>query len=124
MAYRIFTRGPWLRFGRICIVVALVFVSSYCTKNENQTTITELSIDEAYLVETYAKIADARDLHTVNYLKSESLFTVIDSTTDSLRIANTIRDLNMDPGRWLIIFRSIEQARNARSQEQESEQNR
>lgn len=83
---------------------------------------TELSSDETYLVETYVKIADARDLHTVNYLKSESLFTVLDSTTDSLRIANTIRGLNMDPERWLTIFRSIEQTRKARTQGQESEQ--
>jgi hypothetical protein len=122
MAYRKFARGPWSRLGRIVTVLALVFVSSYCTKEESPTLNAELTPDETYLVETYVKLADARDLHAVNYLKSESLFTVLDSTTDSLRIANTIRDLNLEPERWLVIFRSIEQTRSARSQGTESEQ--
>jgi len=80
-----------------------------------------MTADEAYLVDTYVRIAEARDLHTVNYLKSDSLFAVLDSTTDSLRIANTIRDLDLTPDRWALVFRSIEQAMDTGLQGQDRE---
>jgi len=127
MSYRFFSIDLWRRLSRICLVAALVFVSSYCTDGESQTEIKEISEDEAYLVDTYVKLVQARDLHSVTYLKSDSLFAVIDSTIDSLRIANTIRQLNQDPDRWVLIFRSIEQAMDTVSQGpqgKESEQRR
>ena len=76
----------------------------------------ELSEDEAYLVEIYRNIADARNQHPVNYLKSESLFTMLDSTIDTLRIANTIQELNDAPDRWILILQTIEQGKRNTSQ--------
>lgn len=127
MSYRAFSMALWRRLSRICLVAALVFVSSYCTDGESQTEIEKISEDEAYLVDTYVKLVQARDAYSVSYFKSESLFALIDSTTDSLRIANTIRQLNLDPDRWVLIFRSIEQAMDTvsqGSQGKESEQRR
>jgi hypothetical protein len=127
MSYRAFSMVFWRRLSRICLVAALVFVSSYCTDRESQTEIEKISEDEAYLVDTYVKLVQARDAYSVSYFKSESLFALIDSTTDSLRIANTIRQLNLDPDRWVLIFRNIEQAMDTvsqGSQGKESEQRR
>lgn len=39
---------------------------------------------------------------------AESLFTAIDTTTDTLRIANTITSINETPERWLTIFEVID----------------
>lgn len=97
-------------FVRIGLVAVLVFVSSYCTQNGKETENVELSPDETYLVDAYVRIAAARDLHAVTYEQSESLFAVLDSTIDTTRISNAIRALNADPGRWVFVFRSIEQA--------------
>jgi hypothetical protein len=113
----------WIRSGRVSFVVALVLLSSYCTSSDNQTKITGLSEDEAYLADAYIQIAQARDLNPVNYLKSESLFTMLDSTIDTTRIANTIRELNSDPDRWLLVFDSIERDLGS-SQGRESEETR
>jgi hypothetical protein len=99
----------WRHITRVFLIAGLVFVSSYCTDDESQTEITALSEDEAYLVETYVKLAEARDLRSITYFKSESLFAAIDSTIDTLRIANTIRALDTDPERWILVFRSIEE---------------
>ena len=102
------TRLIWTRFCRVSCVIAVVLLSSYCTGADNQPKIPELSEEEIYLADAYLMVADARDLHAVNYLKSESLFTVLDSTIDTTRIANTIRDLNEDPDRWLAVFERIQ----------------
>lgn len=115
----------WSRTSRIICVLALVVASSYCTNEKDRTKVTQLSEDEAYLVDAYVQVAAARDLYSVNYLKSESLFTLLDSTIDTLRIANTIRELDRDPDRWLLVFTSIEKKRkNSFSQGRGSEQTR
>ncbi len=69
----------------------------------------ELSPDETYLVDSYVKVREASDMHYVSDFKSDSLFAVLDSTLDTLRIANTIRALNRNPDRWTLVFRSIEE---------------
>lgn len=113
------------RTGPVALVVVLTILSSYCTNPESQTPNDDLSADEAYLVETYALIDRARDARSVNDLKSDSLFAVLDSTIDTLRIANTIRSLDEDPDRWILIFRAIEQKLSEMSQQgQESEEPR
>ena len=127
MACRVFSISLCRRLSRIVLIAGLVFVSSYCTDGESQTEIAALSEDETYLVNTYVRLAEARDLYSVTYFKSESLFAAIDSTIDSLRIANTIRELKLNPERWVLVFRSIEQAMGAGPQGlqgQESEQRR
>ncbi len=101
--------GPrWTRLGRVSCVVAAVLLSSYCTGPDSQTKIEGLTAEEAYLADAYVSVAQARDLYAVNYLESESLFTMLDSTIDTTRIANTIRELNKDPDRWLLVFESIQ----------------
>jgi hypothetical protein len=104
-------------------VIAAVLLSSYCTGPDNQPKIPELSEEEVYLADAYLRVADARDLYAVNYLKSESLFTVLDSTIDTTRIANTIRELNRDPDRWLVVFERIQRELDS-SQERESKDTR
>jgi hypothetical protein len=98
----------YARFVRVSCVIALVLLSSYCTGPDNQQKIPGLSEEERYLVDAYLKVVEARDLYAVSYLKSDSLFTMLDSTIDTTRIANTIRKLNGEPDRWLAVFESIE----------------
>ena len=110
-------------FARVLGVIVLVLMSSYCTRPENQTKIAELTADEAYLIHAYVEVAKARDLRSVSYFRAESLFTFLDSTIDTTRIANTIAELNRDPDRWLLIFSSIERDLKS-SQGQELEETR
>jgi hypothetical protein len=81
----------------------------------------ELSENENYLVESLVKVREARDEYSVNALISDSLFTFLDSTIDTLRIANTIRELNLDPDRWVLIFRKIEEKTDHRSRDRASD---
>ena len=113
----------WERLGRISCVIAVVLLSSYCTAPDNQTKVSDLSPEERYLVDAYVRVAQARDLHAVSYLKSESLFTMLDSTIDTTSIANTIWTLNGTPDRWLAVFESIERDLN-RPQSRGSENGR
>ncbi len=64
--------------------------------------------DERYLVDTYVNVIRARDLQSHNPSRAESIFSVIDSTTDTLRMANTIKGINGNPDRWLYIFEMID----------------
>ena len=112
------------RFTRALCVAAAVLLSSYCTRPDNRTELNDLTDDEAYLVSAYVRIARARDRFSISYLESESLLTVLDSTIDTTRIANTIRLLNTDPDRWILIFRGIERDLSKSSQGQESEKTR
>lgn len=98
-----------MRVARLGLVAALVFVSSYCTQNGRETENVGLTSDEAYLADAVARIAAARDLHAATYEKSESLFTVLDSTIDTSRVHKVIRDLKANPERWVLVFRRIEQ---------------
>jgi len=45
--------------------------------------------------------------YELNPYKSDSLFAVLDSTVDTLRIARTMRHLEADPDRWALVFQSI-----------------
>ena len=107
--------------SRVLVVVSLVLVSSYCTRPDNQTTNAGLTEDEAYLADAMAKISQSRDLYDINPFKSESLFTVLDSTVDTLRIATTVRALEADPDRWLLIFETIKVKLQGSPQGQEPE---
>jgi len=129
MAFPVPTRNRCRLAAKIAVVAALVCVSSYCTKRDNQAEITPLTGDESYLVESYARIEAARQLAGVNHAKSESLFVGLDSTVDRDRVSNTIRALNADPDRWLAVYRAIEKALEDRSgkhsrDEPRSEENR
>jgi hypothetical protein len=110
MAFPASTRNCCRLAAKIAVVASLVLVSSYCTKRDNQVENAPLTVDETYLVESYARIEAARELGGVTHAKSESLFTVLDSTIDRNRISNTIRALNADPDRWLAVYRGIEKA--------------
>jgi hypothetical protein len=118
------TRALSLSLLRIGVVAALISVSSYCTHGGNETTNAQLSPDEAYLVDAYVRIAEAKDVSNVSYAKSESLFAALDSTIDTTRVSNTIRKLNSDPDRWIAVFRGIEHAMGSQRGERESEEHR
>jgi hypothetical protein len=112
------------RSSRLLLVIATITVSSYCSGPDNQINNTELSADEAYLATTYARIVEAREEYSVNDFKSESLFTFLDTTVDTTRIADTIRALNKDPDRWLLVFQRIEENLKDSSERQGSEETR
>jgi len=68
-----------------------------------------LTPDEEYLIDTYVKIVEARDLFPADSLQAYNLFARLDSTTDTLRIANTIRALNRTPDRWIAVFKELDE---------------
>lgn len=98
------------RIGQLAVVILVTCLSSYCTNPDKQTKITVLSPDELYLVDSYVRVAAVRDMVTATPLKSESLFTALDSTIDTTRIANTIKTLNSNPDRWIPVYDAIERA--------------
>ena len=110
--------------ARVLSIIAMTMLSSYCTGQESQTPIQELSEDEQYLINAYARLVEASDLHSLTPLKSDSLFALLDSTIDTTRVANTIRALDSDPDRWLLVFRGIERDLKESSQGQKSEETR
>jgi hypothetical protein len=95
---------------RVGFVASLLLVSSYCTHRDKQTVNPGLTGDEAYLVDAYVRISEARDLRSVSCLESERLFVALDSTIDTARISNTIRELDSNPDRWIVVFRGIARA--------------
>ena len=109
---------------KIGVVAAVVFVSSYCSRGGEKTKNTGLSPDEAYLVDAYVRIAEAKDVRRADFARSESLFSVLDSTIDTTRVSNTIRKLNSNPDRWILVFRGIERAMGLEGGENESEEDR
>ena len=117
-------RSTLSALARLICVTALVFLSSYCTDPEKQTKIVPLSADERYLVDTYVRISHAQEMHAISAVKSDSLFAWMDSTTDTSRVARTIRGLNQDPDRWLVIFTAIEKDLEEPTGEDNSEQSR
>lgn len=96
------------RIGQLAVIILVTCLSSYCTSPDKQTELKALSPDEAYLVDSYVRIAAARDMAAATPLKSDSLFAALDSTIDTTRIANTIRTLNVDPDRWILVYEAIE----------------
>ena len=106
----------WRRLRLVAGVSLAVTCSSYCTTPGGQTTNADLSPDEAYLVEAYVKVTEARDSHPLSPLESDSLFAAFDTTIDTLRIANTIRELNRRPDRWIFVFQNIERRLETSSQ--------
>ncbi len=78
----------------------------------------------------YSKYVNALgELHARSYypLKpaiAESLFVVLDSTIDSVRIANTIRAINREPERWGDIFEQLERTMRESASKVGSEGNR
>ena len=80
-----------------------------CGKKDDTAKDTILTPDESYFIETYLNVVNARDLYPRDSVKAESLFTAIDTTTDSLRIANTIQSLNQNPERWVLIYQALQE---------------
>jgi hypothetical protein len=97
-----------MRRFRFFFVLLLIALLSHCSEEGKQPKMTPLSQDEEYLVHAYTRVLEARSLASINALRAESLFARLDSTIDTLRIANTIRELDRDPDRWIIVFENIE----------------
>jgi hypothetical protein len=93
----------------ICLVAALALASGACEGGDGDGTgPPDLTEDEQYLIDAYVDVKRARSNYPHNPVVAESLFTVLDSTIDSVRIANTIQDVNETPERWLLILEEIE----------------
>jgi hypothetical protein len=102
----------------------MIVLLSHCSDGGRQPKITSLSADEKYLVDAYTTVLEVRGASAVNALLAESLFARLDSTIDTLRIANTIRELDRDPDRWIVVFENIETILKQSSQGQELEETR
>ena len=88
---------------------ALIAASAPCSRKEGERSARPpLSGDEKYLVEAYVNIQRARSFYPTHPEIAESLFAALDSTTDSTRVANTIRETNRTPERWALIFEAID----------------
>ncbi len=87
--------------------IILLLLASSCGGGSDHEAPSALSPDELYLIDTYEKIINAQQLYTTDSLMAVSQFTAIDSTTDTLRIANTINKLNSTPDRWVALFKFI-----------------
>ena len=98
-------------FGRFLIAVLGVLLISHmaCTDKGNQVEQPETSDDEKYLILIYAQLRYAESFYPDQPAVAESLFTKMHSSIDSVRIANTITELNKTPNRWVLIFREIEE---------------
>lgn len=93
----------------ICLAAALALATGACKSGDDDGAgPVALSEDEMYLIDAYIDVKDARSYYPQNPIEAESLFTVLDSTIDTVRIANTIRDINRTPERWLVILEEIE----------------
>jgi hypothetical protein len=93
----------------ICLAAALALATGACEGGDGDGTgPVALSEDEKYLIDAYVDVKSARSDYPHNPIEAESLFTVLDSTIDTVRIANTIRAVNTTPERWLLILEEIE----------------
>ena len=86
-----------------------MLVSSYCTGPEKQTTNPELTGDEQALVDALVGVSLAKDAFYANPLESDSLFAHLDSTVDTTRISNTVRALEGDPDRWILVYEAVKE---------------
>jgi len=93
----------------ICLAAALALATGSCEGGDGDGTgPLALSEDEKYLIDAYVDIKHARSNYPHNPVVAESLFTELDSTIDSVRIANTIRTINSEADRWEKIFEQLE----------------
>lgn len=93
----------------VSLAAALTLATAFCGRNEgDRSDPGTLSEDERYLIDAYVDIKLARSHYPGNPAMAESLFSVLDSTIDSVRIANTIRTVNESPERWAMILEEIE----------------
>jgi hypothetical protein len=90
------------------LVTALIVSIGACGDKGNQTEHVEITDDENYLINAYVEIKRAGALYPERRAIADSLFARLDSTIDTLRIANTIERLNQAPERWSVIFEEIE----------------
>ena len=81
-----------------------------------------MSDNERYLVDVYVKIQRARAFYPGQPEIAESLFAALDSTTDTTRVANTIRETNLAPERWAAIFDAIDKKLGEPGEQERSEQ--
>jgi hypothetical protein len=90
-----------------CLAVA-VAIASCGRRGADRADSRELSKDEIYLIDAYVEVLRARSHYPHKPAVADSFFAVLDSTIDSVRIANIIRDVNQEPERWVVMFEEIE----------------
>lgn len=109
------------RILRVLLATAVIVVGS-CGGDGDRTEQTPFSEDESYLIEAYIQIKHAGSKYRYQQAVAESLFTRLDSTIDSVRIANTIRTINQTPERWGAIFQKIEDNLRAEAEKKKLEE--
>ncbi len=92
-----------------CLAAAVAVAIASCGRQgADRADSQELSKDELYLIDAYVDVLHARSYYPHKPAVADSFFAVLDSTIDSVRIANIIRDVNQEPERWVVIFEAIE----------------
>jgi len=64
--------------------------------------------NELYLIESYASIRIAQSYYPHQAATAESLLADLGTRIDSLRIAETVQQINRSVDRWVPIFKEIE----------------
>lgn len=64
--------------------------------------------DENYLIDSYVRVKRAGSYRLERPSLAESLYVYLGAVTDSARIAQAVASLNVDPDRWLVVFKEIE----------------
>lgn len=93
----------------LCLALATAVTTVSCDGHTKDTAdTTELTTDEKYLIDAYVEVQLARSHYPHKPAVADSIFAVLDSTIDSVRIANIIRDINQEPERWAAVMEEIE----------------
>ena len=65
--------------------------------------------DENYLIDSYVRVKRADSYRLERPTLTESLYVYLGAVTDSARIASAVASLNVEPDRWLEVFKAIEE---------------
>jgi len=92
-----------------CVLLFAVMVSaSGCRKNDDEPKLVVFNTDETFLIDTYVRIKRARSHYPDHPEVAESLFAIIETNADSVRVARALAAINNTPERWKLVFEEIE----------------
>lgn len=78
--------------------------------------------DELYLIEAYTSIRRAQWRFPTNPVAAESLFVLLETGIDTVRVNRTIDELNRTPARWGKVFEEIQDRLSKTDRERELEE--
>jgi hypothetical protein len=97
------------RFTAVVLIVLAGCAIMACNPESSQPESVEFTADELYLIEAYVEVRRARSYFPHQPALAESLFTELGARVDTARVAHTIAALNLDPDRWAVVFKEIEE---------------